>query len=395
VTGGPAPARSSLGALALFDPSGTSHSGNALRGLAAAAQEAGYDTTVYGHERVRPDPVPTGVAWFDRQGPGELWTTAGRRDHRRVVREAVHDYGPAPGRIFCDLGLDRTAASRGAAIDASPSTVFTLHRVGAFDHIPRRWSRRIRGRRFGNRAVLRRLGRAGARFVTHTDVVASRIADFVPEDQISLLGWPVMSAAAPSLAPDWRPSVDERLVLLAGSIRSEKGFESFIRGVVAGGAPFDRLVVPGRLPPAFRSLTTITDPRVELWDRWLDESEYFDLFSRAALVVLPYDARYTDRGTMSSVLLEAMAFGRPLLVSPAIAHLLPDAYEGAHVADLSDDGVSAALERAFGALDVLERSAMSVGRSHIASHHTYEQYAAGLAHAGGLPAAPPSLTPER
>ncbi|MGZ4713568.1 MAG: glycosyltransferase family 4 protein [Acidimicrobiia bacterium] len=389
MTGGAEPARRPAGALALFDPSGTSHSGNALRGLAAAAREAGYDTTVFGHPRVRPDVVPTGVTWIDRAGPIEPWPDSGRREHRRVVRDTMREYGAAPGRVFCDLGLDRTVASRGRAVPASPETIFVLHRVAVFDHVPKRWRRRIRGRRYRNRWELRRLGRAGGRFVAHTDAVAERMADFVPADQITRLGWPVLSERAPSLRRDWQPKVEERLVLLAGSIRAEKGFDTFLQGVADTGAAFDRLVVPGRLPAPYRELAAIEDPRIELWDRWLDESEYLDLFARAAVVVLPYDARYTNRGTMSSVLLEAMASGRPLLVSPAIAHLLPPGYEGAVVADTTAAGIAAGLERCFADLDQLERAAMTAGRRHIAEHHTYEQYVAGLARTGGLPVGTP------
>ena len=65
-----------------------------------------------------------------------------------------------------------------------------------------------------------------------------------------------------------------------------------------------------------------TDPRFESLDRWMDEAEYRQTFTEAALVALPYTETYAQYGMQSSVLLEAMAHGRPVLVSQYLAHLL-------------------------------------------------------------------------
>jgi glycosyltransferase involved in cell wall biosynthesis len=380
----PAPASRRHPAIALFDPSGTAHSGNAVRGLARASAAAGIDTTVYAHPDVRPEVLPDGTRWHDRSAPGELWTPEARRAHRAVIVEAVDDFAPRPGAAFCDLGLDRTVASRGRPIDASPQTVFTIHRLGALDRVPVRWRRRLQRPRAKNRAELRQLGRAGARFVVHSDAVGERLGDFVPPANIVRLGWPVTGADSVTLGSTWRPRVEDRTLLLAGSIRAEKGFVTFLRAAAAS-PEFDRLVMPGRIPPVYRDLAIGTDPRIEVWDRWLTETEYLDAFAASALVVLPYDAQYTERGTTSSVLLEAMAAGRPVFASTAIAHLLPPGYEGAIVVDTGDEtSIRDGLRRAFAEIDTLEHAAMTTGRAFIAEHHTYERYVDGLANAGGL-----------
>ena len=368
--------------LGLFDPSGTSHSGNALHGLAHAAHDLAIPTTVYAHPSVDPSLAPPSVSWIQVEGVAEFVDDESRLTHRRTVNRILGEFDTGPNRIFCDLGLDRTMRSQGTDVPSDCNTLFVCHRSAALDVRPVRILRRLRRQRARNRRVLRDLGRTGARFVAHTDVVAERLADFVPADQVVKLGWPVQSRRAEVLDPNWVPHRVDTTVLFAGSLRAEKGFLPLL-DAVQGVPGFDRLVVPGRIPKLFRDQISITDPRVELWDRWLTTNEYEATFASAALVILPYVAHYRDRGTMSSVLLEALAYGRPLVVSDSIAHLLPPNYNGAVVVDVSTPAsIAAGVRRALSQLSELEHAAMTDGRRFIAEHHTYEGYIDGIVRAG-------------
>jgi glycosyltransferase involved in cell wall biosynthesis len=364
-------------AITFFDPSGTAHSGNAFGGLVPAARALGLAVSVHaptappGAERdpeIRFTPAHVGPV---------LPTRRTRVAHRRALVRALAD---ADGGLVCDLGLGRTLVSRGPRIPATPRSVFVCHQTNAIDPVDgtRRAERTVRG----NRAVLRDLGARGARVIAHTEVARARVAELVPEAQVHLAGWPVVSRDAPSLAPGWQATPEGVTVLFAGSARIQKGLGTLLAAAPAV-AGFDRIVVPGRLPDRLRAKLPATDARVELWDRWLDPAEYGAAFASAALVVLPYQRAYLDRGTYSSVLAEAMAYGRPLLVSEPLAPLLPQDYRGAMVVDAeTPESLAAGLTAALAALPALTAAAMDEGREHVRQEHTYEGYLDAIRRAG-------------
>ncbi|MBM3674651.1 MAG: glycosyltransferase family 4 protein [Actinobacteria bacterium] len=358
--------------IALFDPSGTAHSRTALPGLTRAAIGQGLHVTVFAPER----DLGPGAQWTLSQSKNVLNDRRARDLHRTCLNVALEAFGPGANRVFCDLGLDRTLLSQGSKIHASDATVFVCHRTASLDRPPSSLAQRWR--RAGSRRLLRKLGAAGAHFVTHTELVRARLSDFTASENVHRLGWPVVSREDPCLGPSWRPSPEDRMLLVPGSARAEKGLAQLVRGVGSVTA-FDRLVVQGRLNTKLRAQLEGADPRVQLWDRWLETEEYREAFRGASLVVLPYQDHYLTRGTLSSVLLEAMAFGRPLVVSKEISDLLPPGYPGAVTMDTSTErGIASGLEEALATIDELEEAAMHVGRAYIAEHHTYEGYLAAL-----------------
>lgn len=368
--------------IAFFDPSGTGHSDNALVGLAAAARGAGLDVSVFAPERARKLERPAGIEWVTVDVAPELKSVRDQWAHGAALRRALsseHD-------IFWDLGLDRTARSRGSIARVDSRTVFTLHRTGAFDAAP--GVRREEAYLARNRARVGALAARGAGFVVHTKTVRERLATWVPAGQIELVGWPVVSAGAASLTPEWRsPRPDrERVVLFAGSTRQPKGL-GLLLDAARDVAEFDRLVVPGVVPGWLRRTLDLSDPRVDVWNRWLTADEYRSAIDGASVVALPYAANYCERGTISAALLDALASGRPTVVSSAIVHLLPDGYRGAVPFEAeSRAALSAALRAALGDLDNLERESMGRGREFIAEHHTYEGYVGRVLARAGLAA---------
>jgi glycosyltransferase involved in cell wall biosynthesis len=364
--------------LVLFDPSGTAHSFNAIEGLVSAAARRGIVLTVLSPKDPttgRDHALEAGLRWEHCEVAPLLTDRASRHAHRRALVDAI-DSTTARGAVFCDMGLGRTLASRGPAIEASPSTVFVTHQTNAIDPRINTFKRRRYIAR--NARILSSLGRQGAQFIVHTPGTRDRLSDFVPSPQVHLHGWPVVSADDPSLGPEWKPQPEGTTLLFAGSARIEKGLLTLLDAARAVES-FDRLIVPGRIPGNVRARLGDLDPRVELWDRWLDADEYRDLFAAASLVVLPYRDRYEAHGTYSSVLGEAMAAGRPVLVSDPLRPLLPEGYGGA--VSVQPDSVTSiveGLEHALRELPGLEQAAMTDGREYIARHHTYEQYLAAI-----------------
>jgi glycosyltransferase involved in cell wall biosynthesis len=359
--------------IVLFDPSGTAHAGPALDGLARAAAARGLPVVV--HAPVRPD-APGDLTWVEVDVGTMLPDRSSKRAHRRALVDALRA-APA-GSVFCDLGLGRTMRSRGPRIPAAPSTVCIGHQTNAIN-ARRDGGRRRDGR--GNQRVLEGLGRSGARFVAHTDAAADRLAQFVPAAHIHRLGWPVVARDDPCLlAPV--PEAGPVTLLFAGSARVEKGLPLLTRAI-RGVEGFERLVVPGRVAPFARAQLDLSDSRIDLWDRWLEQDEYFSTLAGASIVVLPYQAGYLRHGVYSSVMGEAMARGRPLVVSGALGHLLPDGYRGAVVAeDESEEALAAALRSAIQCRGDLEAAAMADGRAYVREHHSYEGYLDGILRAG-------------
>ena len=362
-------------AVVLFDPSGTAHSVHALQGLADAAADRSLPVVVHAPE----SPAPRGDLEFVHASVGVMLTDrTSRRAHRRTLADAL---GAAPdGAVFCDMGLGRTVQSRGPRIPAGPSTVFIGHQTNAVDD-PRDGGRRRDAA--GNRRVLRRLAGAGARVIAHTDTAERRWAELIPPAAIRRAGWPVAAATDACLAPGWRPPATDTVTLLfAGSARMQKGLPLLLEAArsVTG---FDRLVIPGRIAAPARAGLDLSDPRVQVWDRWLTPAEYSDTLAAASIVVLPYRSGYLVHGIYSSVMGEAMAYGRPLVVSAALGALLPEGYRGAVVAPTdSPIELEVALADAIARRDELEAAAMTEGREHVRTHHTYERYLDAILAAG-------------
>ena len=360
-------------AVVLFDPSGTAHAANAIQGLATAAANRRLPLVVHAPQPPRSSGA---LEWIPAEVGAMLADRAMRLAHRRALVAAIET--AHADAVVCDLGLGRTIRSRGPRIPAGPRFVGVGHQTNAID--PRDDGRARDGQR-GNLRVLRRLGRSGARIIVHTDAAARRFAEFVPAENISRAGWPVVATDDPCLrAPP--PATEGVTLLFAGNARLVKGLPTLLEASrsVTG---FDRLVVPGRIAPSALAQLDVSDPRLELWNRWLEADDYYRTLATASLVVLPYQHGYLRHGIYSSVMAEAMARGRPLVVSPSLGHLLPEGYAGAVIArDDTVAALAAALHEGIERRAALETEAMSAGRAHVRTHHTFEGYLSAIVEAG-------------
>lgn len=188
------------------------------------------------------------------------------------------------------------------------AVVETVHNIHAHDPLNK-----------AHRAIAGRLSRASWRrcdaLLVHTEGLKSELADFLgaghppifvtPHGVWNVVGDAGVKPATDPLAP----------LLFFGVVRENKGLHVLIRAL--GKLPRHRLIVAGHFPSAsyqeeILSLIHRQAPaRVEVLDRFVTEAEAFDLFESAGLVVLPY----TAFASQSGVLHQAMAHGRPVVVS--------------------------------------------------------------------------------
>jgi glycosyltransferase involved in cell wall biosynthesis len=373
--------------LRLFDPSGVGHSVNMIDGLTRAARALGVEVAVDAPARELPADLAT-VPWNAVSVP-LLADRAGRRAYRAALAASL----AAESDIWCDLNVDRTVRTRARRIAADGHCAFVLHQLNVLQAPPGATGRDAarKARKAHERVrVMQRVGATGAAILVNSPAVLDRVAGLVPPERIRLVHWPVAHRDAPTLAPDWSSRPEAVTLLFAGTARRAKGLDVLLQAIPAVRG-FDRLVVPGSIPTQLRGGLDLSDPRVDLWDRFLEPEEYAATMAGAALVMLPYRRTYVDQGISSAVLAEAMAAGRPLVVSEALGPQLPPGYRGAVVADAEDPAAFArGIERALGDLEALTAAAMTEGREFVRRHHTYEGYLEQLADACGHPLAAPT-----
>lgn len=354
------------GAVVLVDPSGTAHAPNALTGLARAADARGLHVVVHAPHR-----LDAPGDWVEAASATVLTTRALRRVHRAAIRAAIE--GAPPGSVVVDLDAGRTVDTRGRRVPSGPGVVHVVHQTNAFDGLGPSTTARAAA---GNRCELVRLAGAGGAFVAHTTVTATCLADLVPDAPVAVTGWPVISRDDPwfaRAAARPRPAGTRRL-LFAGSVRVAKGLALLV-DAVRDLPEAEHVDVPGVVPEGIRRKLGPVDDRIEWWNRWLPADEYTATLRGADLLVLPYGAAYLRRGTSSSVLAEALAAGRPVVVSSALAGLLPPGYEGAVVAaDETAAGLRDAIRTALATLPALTEAAGTAGRDFARTRHTYEGY---------------------
>ncbi|HMB02533.1 MAG TPA: glycosyltransferase family 4 protein [Isosphaeraceae bacterium] len=198
----------------------------------------------------------------------------------------------------------RALRRRGIAI------ICTIHNV-MYHYYKNRIHKAIRD------SCLRSAWRACDALLVHTEGLRGALADFLGAGHppISVTPHGVWSRGGPPEREGDGGGVGRARLLFFGVIRPNKGLHVLLRAMerlprcdltVAGAIEEDgyrkqALGLARRLPPG----------RVELIDRYIEEAGVADLFAGSRLVVLPY----TSFAAQSGVLHQALAYGRPVVVS--------------------------------------------------------------------------------
>jgi glycosyltransferase involved in cell wall biosynthesis len=118
-------------------------------------------------------------------------------------------------------------------------------------------------------------------------------------------------------------------------------------------------------------------PGIELeWiDAFVSDAELSNQFRVASLVVAPYRIGFARDGGASGVLLDALAHGKPLLTTEALADQLPAGYPGAVVVKAEDAAhLAEGIEHSLRDLPTLTPAASAAGPAYIDRHHSFKGY---------------------
>jgi hypothetical protein len=351
--------------------------GGYVRHLLGAARNLGHEAVLLGPTAQRAAAERNGaafveidVATFDDDSSAlraPSTVVKGRLDKRRVWR-LDERFRAGEFDLLVDLHAQRTLWAIDARFDAP--AVRVVHRSGGFDPSFQRTRRGALVSRARRRRI-RQLGARGHRFVVHTEQAEQTLGGLLPHGGVRRLYLPGPLPAPPPAVARRHP---RPRLLFVGAPRIEKRFDLLKRALARMDMPTELVVTPsghqGSPQPPTKGMATIT---------WLNEAltadGLRDVFHSCDLVVCAYGARHACDGSASLVVGEALAYGRPLVVTTPMLSLLPPSYGGAVVVAPDDlDALRSGIEGAIDRLDDLEATAAVEGPRFAAEHASPEVY---------------------
>jgi glycosyltransferase involved in cell wall biosynthesis len=266
--------------------------------------------------------------------------------------------------MLIDLFLDLSASRYALRPPAIEGGSFVLHGLTHFDtHL----GFRSRGRSALSAHGLRRLTRDEATIVVHTDAARERLARLDVDARVL----PVPVAMQESLKPAApHDEIREPFVLYIGDRRPEKGFESLLAALDA--SPMLPLIVVAGAGPVTR-----VDPRIREVG-FVNEDRLAALIGAAAAVVLPYTKLFEMKAAASSVAIQALVAGSPLVAPRWMLGQLAPAEQAIEPFDDEPDLLAEAIARSVDA--ARERRALLAGgvADRVAVAHSFESYTGQL-----------------
>jgi glycosyltransferase involved in cell wall biosynthesis len=201
------------------------------------------------------------------------------------------------------------------------------------------------------------------------------MAEVVPDAELTLIGYPVDPPPPVLRAPTPGPPT----LLFAGSARPEKGLETLLIAMSLTTEEL-RVRVVGRQDPTIRAgLEKLANGRVTWVDDYVPAEDLAAAYQSATLAVVPYTKWFGRHGGASGILLGALAFATPAVVSASIASQLPDGYRGAIVVEPeSPEALAEGIDGALKSIDALTEGASAQGPEFIREHHSFPGYAREL-----------------
>jgi glycosyltransferase involved in cell wall biosynthesis len=351
----------------LYDDGDTGHHPGYIERVTEAVAKAGIRPIVAAPARppslVRPDD------WIEVEAHPHRAVHLTYSQIRRVARRAAS----MGVDTFVDLYLDKNIWGMQAA-GGIQHRVHILHHAEQYRLDSRRGLAGVRTRFL--RHQLATLSDQGATVVVHTPRAAEIIRSAVTSKRLVMAGYPVPSATTRVASPPSDPPV----VLFTGAGRREKGLESLIAALSLLEHEV-RLRVVGKQPEGLiEYLDPDRSPLIEWIDRRVTDEELWAEYNGASLAVLPYQPVFGEHGGPSSVLLEVIARGVPVVTTPALADQLPPGGQSAVVAaSHTPSSLAAAIDAALGRLADLSETALRTGPEFIRRSHSYDAYVATLA----------------
>lgn len=246
--------------------------------------------------------------------------------------------------------------------------VHVLHRPGYFAADAARYAADA-----GGVAGLVRERAGDSLFVVNTLTGARQAGAFIDPATIIRTGWPTATRAE----VDWwyrdnRPPVgDEPYVLSIGSARSDKGINVLLAALADG----PRLVILGQQYDGVeeRIRQEHARTRVEWESGWVSRQRLSEVIRGASVIVFPYQREFAGYGGASGALAQALAAGKPVIVSDVLAEQVP-ASPACRVVPTDDVVVlRRAVTEALREVENLHIAASEL-RDHVEKNHTYEGF---------------------
>jgi len=226
-------------------------------------------------------------------------------------------------------------------------------------------------------AVLRSL--AGPDLVVvHTAIGEQQALQWLPKRNVVRIGWPAAReldirrrfAAAPN-RPGVGPGTAEPYVLLIGEALEYKGIHCLLEALDPG----PPLRIAGNLAVGGADWLAYEYPKARVtWEpSWVTRSRLDELVAGAAVIAFPYLAGFDVHGGVSGALVHALTFGKPIVVSEALASQAPKGPSCRVVACGDAQELRRAIDWALAESIDLHHAAADL-EAYLVSEHTYERH---------------------
>lgn len=354
--------------ICLFDDVATGHHPAYAAGVASAAVDAGH--VVIAATPTPPSTLDSLSSWIP--------STGGPIRHllrnRRIVGHASRTASALNVDAIWDLYFDRNAWTFPTSTSHIGTQLHVIHHAAQYDLAARDGLGRVRSRLLNGK--IDRLIQGGAFFAVHTQRAMHIMSHYVPADQLLLVGYPIRVRERTTNSSPTGP-----FLLFVGAGRGEKGLDLLLNALEKT-QPDAPLLIVGRQPGTLQGQMAAAYPkaRVEWINEYVTEHQLDQFYRSASLAILPYRQEFYRHGGPSSVLLETLAYGVPLVTTPALAEQLPRDYRGAVVVpgETADD-LGSGISQALDSLGTLRRFAMRDGPAFVQLQHSFGRYVHKLA----------------
>jgi glycosyltransferase involved in cell wall biosynthesis len=336
----------------------TGHHPTYLRGVVDSLLAAGADVRVVGPPGLEVDPSAV-VGSSARLPPSMIVRSA------RWQRSATTLLRRAGAAVLFDLNVDLSGSRYGVLPPAIRRGAFVLHGLA---HIAAPGGVRGTARATLARRGLHTLTRHGATIVVHTLHAVDQLARIgIHAHHVPL---PVQQRSMPGAAD--RTKWDPPFILYLGDRRPEKGFDLLVAALES--APdLPPVVVAGPPSSAGTSIPLVQELG------FVDEASVGALLATASAVVMPYTERFRVQGAASSVALEALIAGCPIIAPTWIVDQLSIATPAVQVFAGDPGSLASAMREAVKDGPALRSALTSVGISRtLAQRHSFDAYVACL-----------------
>lgn len=362
--------------ICLFDDAQGGHHPGFMTGLATAVLGESVGSVVVASSELQASlRKRTQVEWVRVRPYGLRQVLRGRR----VLASVARTCSMGGVTAFWDLYLDKNVWAMSPALAAIPTRVHVLHGVHQYTYEHRTPAGKLR-----TAYLKRRLARLAARgdiVVVHTTRAGDVLRSFMPPDRVLVLGLPVRSEAElGTLRTGFVPREVPRLLFVGGAYPG-KGLHLLLEAVSTLERELIVEVVGPQVEDTRLGLTSrFPGVNIQWRDAYVSSIELRQAYTQASLVVVPYmSVPYAVSGAASTVLLEALAEGTPVLTTTVLESQLPPDYEGAIVVDPNNTAtLVVGLSRALRSLSDLHEAARTAGPEFVAKRHTYEAYVRSL-----------------